>query len=82
MLEMKDNDGVKAKNGLLTKVDITDVSSTPTAAEITAVYGAPTLDKNKGRIIVQDDNGANTTVRVFVSNGQNWFYSAAYTKAT
>ena len=78
---IKDKDGVKAQNGLLTKVDTTNVT-TPTAAEITAVYGAPTLANNTGRIIIQDDNGADTTVKIIVSNGQSWFFSADLTKAS
>lgn len=77
---MKDKDGVKAENGLLTKVDTTNVT-TPTAAEITAVYGAPTLTKNIGRVIIQDDNGADTAVKLIVSNGQSWWFSATLTKA-
>lgn len=79
--KFQDKDGVQAVNGILTKVDITNVT-TPTAAEITAVYGAPTLAKNKGRIIIQDDNGADTTVKIIVSNGQSWFFSASLTKAS
>lgn len=79
-LELRDDGGVLATNGIATKIDRSNVT-TPTAAELTAAFGAPTLAQNVGKIYIQDDNAAGTTVKLIVSDGASWFFSASFTKA-
>lgn len=76
--EFRDDGGIKVTGGVATKVDTSNVT-TPTAAELIAAFG--TAASNAGKIFVQDDNGADTTVKVIVSNGTSYFFSASFTKA-
>lgn len=76
--QFRDLDGVRAVNGIATAVNTADVT-TPTAAELIAAFGSAA--SQVGKIFIQDDNGANTTVKLVVSNGSSYFF-AALTKAT
>jgi hypothetical protein len=78
MTTMKDVNGVVAINGIGTKVDTTNVT-TPTAAELIAALGAAST--NAGKIFINDDAGADTTVKLIVCNGTSYFFSASLTKA-
>lgn len=78
MTDMKDVNGVRAINGIGTKVDISNVT-TPTAAELIAAFGAAST--NAGKIFINDDAGADTTVKLIVCNGTSYFFSASLTKA-
>lgn len=78
MATFADKDGVKATNGVATKIDTSNVT-TPTAAELIAAYGAAA--KNAGKIFIQDDNGADTTVKLVACNGTSYFF-VALTKAS
>lgn len=76
--QFKDVRGVRVVNGVGTKIDTSDVT-TPTKAELEAAFGAAT--KTPGMIFIQDDNGADTTVKLVVSNGANYYF-VALTKAS
>ena len=76
--QFKDVDGVAIVNGVATKVDTSNVT-TPTAAELVSAFGSAA--SQAGKIFIQDDNGADTTVKLVVSNGTSYFY-AAFTKAS
>lgn len=76
--QFKDVDGVRVTNGVATKIDTSNVT-TPTAAELVAAYGSAA--SQAGKVFIQDDNGADTTVKLVVSNGTSYFY-AALTKAS
>lgn len=78
MTDMKDVNGVRAVNGIGTKIDVSNVT-TPTAAELIAAYG--TAASQVGRIFIQDDNNADTTVKLIISNGTSYYFSASLTKA-
>ncbi|NDD53807.1 hypothetical protein EBZ39_07995 [bacterium] len=78
--QFKDVDGVRFVNGVATKVDTSNVSATPTAAELVAAYGSAA--SQVGKVFIQDDNGADTTVRLVVSDGTSYFFTAALTKAS
>ena len=67
-----------AEGGIGTKVDASNVT-TPTAAELIAAYGPAA--SNRGLVAIQDDNGADTTVKLVVCNGTSYFF-VALTKAT
>jgi hypothetical protein len=75
--QFRDLDGVRAVNGIATAVNTADVT-TPTNAELVAALGSAA--SQVGKVIIQDDNGANTTVKLVVSNGSSYFF-AALTKA-
>lgn len=79
-VEFRDDGGMLATNGIATKIDRSNVT-TPTAAELTAAFGAPSLPQNVGKLYLQDDNAAGTTVKLIVSDGASWFYSASFNKA-
>jgi hypothetical protein len=76
--QFKDIDGVRFTNGVATKVDVSNVT-TPTAAELIAAFG--TAASQAGKVFIQDDNGADTTVKLIVSNGTSYYF-AALTKAS
>lgn len=76
--QFKDVDGVRFVNGVATKVDTSNVT-TPTAAELIAAYGSAA--SQVGKVFIQDDNGADTTVKLVVSNGTSYFF-VALTKAS
>jgi len=76
--QFKDIDGVRFTNGVATAVNTANVT-TPTAAELIAAFG--TAASQAGKIFIQDDNGADTTVKLVVSNGTSYFF-AALTKAS
>lgn len=79
MADFKDLDGVKAlEGGVATKIDVSNVT-TPTAAELISAYGAAA--GNAGKIFIQDDAGADTTVKLVVCNGTSYFF-VALTKAS
>jgi hypothetical protein len=75
--QFKDIDGVRFTNGVATAVNTANVT-TPTAAELIAAFG--TAASQAGKVFIQDDNGADTTVKLIVSNGTSYFF-AALTKA-
>ncbi len=74
----RDVGGVRCLTGVATRVDVSNVT-TPTAAELIAAFG-PAAD-NAGMILINDDNGADTTVKIIVCNGTSYFFSASLTKA-
>ena len=74
----KDVGGVVFTDGVGTKKDISNVT-TPTAAELIAAFG--TAASRANQILIQDDNGADTTVKLVVSNGTSYFF-VALTKAS
>lgn len=76
--QFNDVDGVRIANGVATKVDVSNVT-TPTAAELVAAFGSAA--SQAGKVYIQDDNGADTTVKLVVSNGTSYFY-VALTKAS
>lgn len=76
--QFKDVDGVRVTNGVATAVNTANVT-TPTAAELEAALG--TAASQVGKIVIQDDAGADTTVKLVVSNGTSYYY-VALTKAT
>ncbi len=57
-----------------------DVTVPPTSAELVTAFGSASA-KGAGFTATLDDNGAGTTVYIIVSDGTDWFYSAALTKA-
>jgi hypothetical protein len=75
--QFKDVDGVRVTNGVATKIDKSNVT-TPTAAELIAAYGSAA--SQEGKVFIQDDNGADTTVKLVVSNGTSYYF-VALTKA-
>jgi hypothetical protein len=76
--QFRDLDGVRAVNGIATAVNTANVT-TPTAAELVTAFGSAA--SQIGKVFIQDDNGADTTVKLIVSNGSSYFF-AALTKAT
>lgn len=76
--QFKDVDGVRFANGVATKVDVSNVT-TPTAAELISAFGSAA--SQSGKVFIQDDNNADTTVKLVVSNGTSYFY-VALTKAS
>lgn len=74
----RDVGGVTFTEGVATKVDVSNVT-TPTAAELIAAFGAAAI--NAGKIWIQDDNNADTTVKLIACNGTSFYYSASLTKA-
>lgn len=64
--------------GIQTKVDVSNVT-TPTAAELIAAFGPAA--NNRGLLVINDDNGADTTVKIIACNGTSYFFSASLTKA-
>lgn len=66
-----------AEGGIATKIDVSNVT-TPTAAELIAAYGPASV--NRGLVAIQDDNGADTTVKLVVCNGTSYYF-VALTKA-
>jgi hypothetical protein len=76
--QFRDLDGVRAVNGIATAVNTANVT-TPTAAELIAAFGSAA--SQIGKVFIQDDNGADTTVKLIVSNGTSYYF-AALTKAT
>ena len=78
-----DGGGIVVTGGVATKMDSSNVT-TPTAAELIAAYGTAASHKlpaGTAKIFVQDDNAADTTVKLVVCNGTSYFF-AALTKAT
>lgn len=75
--QFKDVDGVAVVNGVATKVDKSDVT-TPTSAELVAAFGSAA--SQVGKVYIQDDAGANTTVKLVISNGSSYYF-VALTKA-
>lgn len=75
--QFRDLDGVRVVNGIATAVNTANVT-TPTAAELIAALGSAA--SQVGKVFIQDDNGADTTVKLVVSNGTSYFF-AALTKA-
>lgn len=75
--QFKDVDGVRVVNGVATAVNTANVT-TPTAAELIAAFGSAA--SQVGKVFIQDDNGADTTVKLVVSNGVSYYF-AALTKA-
>ena len=75
--QFRDVDGVRAVNGIATAINAADVT-TPTAAELISAFGSAA--SQIGKVFIQDDAGANTTVKLVVSNGSSYFF-AALTKA-
>ena len=76
--QFKDIDGVRFTNGVATKVDVSDVT-TPTAAELISAFGSAA--SQAGKVFIQDDDGADTAVKLIVSNGTSYFF-VAMTKAS
>jgi hypothetical protein len=76
--QFKDVNGVAVVNGVATKVDKSNVT-TPTAAELIAAFGSAA--SQAGKVFIQDDNGADTTIKLVVSNGTSYFF-VAMTKAS
>lgn len=76
--EFRDAGGIKVTGGVATKVDTSNVT-TPTAAELIAAFG--TAASQAGKVFIQDDAGADTTVKLIISNGTSYFFSASFTKA-
>lgn len=74
----RDINGVRFSNGVGTKVDVSNVT-TPTAAELIAAYGPAA--QNAGMVFLQDDNNADTTVKLVACNGTSYYF-AALTKAS
>ena len=74
----RDLGGQTFTNGVGTMVDVTNVT-TPTAAELIAAFGP--ASGNAGKIFIQDDNGADTTIKLIVCNGTSYYFSASLTKA-
>ena len=75
---MRDPGGVQIVDGVATKVDVSNVT-TPTAAELIAAFGTAAV--NAGKVWIQDDNNADTTVKIIVCNGTSFYFSASLTKA-
>jgi hypothetical protein len=75
--QFRDVDGVAVANGVATRVDKSNVT-TPTAAELVAAFGSAA--SQVGKVYIQDDNGADTTVKLVISNGTSYYFVAA-TKA-
>lgn len=73
----RDVGGVSYTEGVGTRVDLSNVT-TPTAAELIAAFGPAA--GNRGMIFINDDNNADTTVRIVACNGTSYFF-AAMTKA-
>jgi len=61
-------------------MDMGDVSSPPTDAELDAIFGDPD-EVGAGFTALVNDGGAGTAEYVVWSDGQNWWYAAG-TKAT
>jgi len=76
--QFKDVDGVRVVNGVATAVNTANVT-TPTAAELVSAFGSAA--SQVGKIFIQDDNGADTTVKLVISNGTSYYFIAA-TKAS
>jgi hypothetical protein len=76
--QFKDIDGVRFTNGVATAVNTANVT-TPTAAELVTALGSAA--SQAGKVYIQDDNGADTTVKLVVSNGTSYFF-VALTKAS
>ena len=76
--QFRDVDGVRAVNGIATAINAANVT-TPTAAELISAFGSAA--SQVGKVFIQDDAGADTTVKLVVSNGSSYFF-AALTKAT
>lgn len=64
--------------GICTNVNTANVT-TPTAAELISAFGAAA--NNRGLVMIQDDNNADTTVRLIVCNGTSYYF-VGLTKAT
>lgn len=80
--KMSDAGGVDVSGGVGTKLDRSNVT-TPTAAELIAAYGTAAshgLSSGEAKIFVQDDNAADTTVKIVVCNGTSYYF-VALTKA-
>jgi hypothetical protein len=75
--QFRDVDGVRATNGIATAVNTANVT-TPTAAELVSAFGSAA--SQVGKIFIQDDNNADTTVKIVVSNGSSYYF-VALTKA-
>lgn len=81
--KVNDAGGLDVVGGVGTKLDKSNVT-TPTAAELIAAFGTAAshgLGANEAKLFVQDDNGADTTVKLVVTNGTSYFF-AALTKAS
>jgi hypothetical protein len=76
--QFKDVDGVRFANGVATAVNTANVT-TPTAAELIAAFGSAA--SQVGKVVIQDDAGADTTVKLVVSNGTSYYF-VALTKAS
>jgi hypothetical protein len=73
----RDLDGARFVNGVATAVNTANVT-TPTAAELVSAFGSAA--SQIGKIFIQDDNNADTTVKLVVSNGTSYYF-VALTKA-
>jgi hypothetical protein len=71
--EEKDDGGVHFTNGVGTRVDASNVT-TPTEAELIAAFGP--ASKNAGKVFIQDDNGAGTTIKIVVCTGTKYAFAA------
>lgn len=65
--------------GIMTKVDTSDVSNPPTDAELDSAFGTPAT-VGSGFMAFVDDNNADTNFWLVGSNGTSWWY-VAMTKA-
>ena len=75
--QFKDVDGVRVANGVATAVNTANVTA-PTAAVLVSAFGSAA--SQVGKIFIQDDDGADTTVKLVVSNGASYYF-VALTKA-
>jgi hypothetical protein len=57
-----------------------DISNPPTEAQIAAAIGDASA-WGAGAVATCDDNGLGNLMRMFLSNGTEWFYSPAFTDA-
>lgn len=61
-----------ASGGIITQVDVTDVSSPPTDAELDAAIGTPTA----GRMVYINDAGGGVNEYLVIGDGTKWSYLA------
>lgn len=71
---------LERKEGVRLQVCADNVTDPPTNAELDTAFLSPE-GKGKGFAGISDDAGADTTIRLIVSTGTSWFYSAKWTKA-
>lgn len=76
--QFKDVDGVRVTNGVATAVNTADLTVPPTQGELATTFGSAA--SQVGKIFIHDEAGANTTVKLVVSNGSSYYF-VALTKA-